>query len=586
MKDSLRLVAGLVFALVLAVQAVPPAELDYQGKVLVSDLPFTGSGCFKFAIADEDDALNYWANDGTAVGEPTGVITNAVVNGVFSTVLGAAPMSPMDPAIFSVDTDLYLRVWFSPTNTGFVEMRPAQKVVSAPYALNAGLVGGLTATEIENNSVAAATNAITLAGDVTGLPQNNTLGGGVVYDANVNAAANIDGTKVAQGTTSARGTLQLATGSTGAQAIATGHPVLNSYGRVNTLAATAPNSTLLLFGNSPVYVSNQAPNLVQIGLSSLPATSLALLSNVIWVATNGTSVGPGTIDKPYDSPQNGYNAAASKFVGQPATLAIAAGTYGSLTMSADNVHVIGFNRPVLDTLFVQATAHYTLYGKQRVENLVTVGPVIVLGTGGEVKLHNLNIWGGLIVNGSDVEVQHCHIKSSQMGVAAAAVGSGEEISNIGFYHSCIEQTMVVGAAALDVNQNVFNFEVLWCELVNPTAACIYDRQVSQIQPVHLYAQNYINGPPPSAGIWTVYDAATSTTIGFFNNTVMGHVGLASGNPPSHLQFFANNIVYGIINYPGSGNFGWTQAGAGTGADAANNTEHETTYPALPNTYRD
>ena len=73
MKRFLLTMVGLVGVAVTAF-AVPPAELDYQGKVLVNDLPFSGQGYFKFAIANEDGSANLWANDGTSVGEPSGFL--------------------------------------------------------------------------------------------------------------------------------------------------------------------------------------------------------------------------------------------------------------------------------------------------------------------------------------------------------------------------------------------------------------------------------------------------------------------------------------------------------------------------------
>ena len=346
----------LVAALLADAWSFPPAELDYQGKILVEDLPYTGAGYFKFAIANADSSQNFWANDGTSVGEPSGYLTNQVFNGVFSTLLGQAPMSPIDTTIFGVDTNLYLRVWFSTTASGFSEMLPAQPLASVPYALNAEQVGGLTASQIHDQSVATATNAITLAGDVTGLPQNNSLSLSVVFDGNVSPSANIDGTKIAQGSTAARGTLRLAIGSTGTAAIATGHPALNNYGVVNTLTAAAPNSALSVVGVGAVYVSNQAPNTVQIGLGALTLPPLPNIDNVIWVATNGTAAGPGTIEKPYDTPQNGYNAAVARYGLNPSVVLIAGGAYFStLNMNAGTVHVIGLARPQLSGLSVSGS---------------------------------------------------------------------------------------------------------------------------------------------------------------------------------------------------------------------------------------
>ena len=69
--------------------------------------------------------------------------------------------------------------------------------------------------------------------------------------------------------------------------------------------------------------------------------------------------------------------------------------------------------------------------------------------------------------------------------------------------------------------------------------------------------------------------------------VMANVAALSGiadNGTTRVAVGRDSGYYGVIlENTGSG---WTQAGSGTGADAANNTEHETDYPVLPNAYRD
>lgn len=130
--------------------ADPVAEIDYQGKVLVGDDAFTGQGYFKLALSDDASTTMFWSNDGTLSGEPAGVLTSEVFSGVFSLTLGdTGVMEPLDPDIFSAGEDLYLRVWFS-TNaaSGFEEMLPSQKLLSAPYAINADRLDGLDAAGI------------------------------------------------------------------------------------------------------------------------------------------------------------------------------------------------------------------------------------------------------------------------------------------------------------------------------------------------------------------------------------------------------------------------------------------------------
>lgn len=592
MKRFLLTMVGLVGVAVTAF-AVPPAELDYQGKVLVNDLPFSGQGYFKFAIANEDGSANLWANDGTSVGEPSGFLTNEVFNGVFSTVLGAPPMSPLLDTIFGLETNLYLRVWFSSTPSGFAEMLPHQKVVSAPYALNAGLVGGLTATEVRDNSVAAATNAITLAGDVNGPPHANSLGTSVVFDQQVSSTADIEGSKIQAGSLTNRGTLQIAAGSTGTDAIATGHPQLNAYGFVNLMAAPGPNSALTVSGVGAIYVSNVSPSTLQIGLNPGGLPALPSLDCVMWVATNGTLSGPGTIDQPYNNIQMAYLAAAAKYPNQPSAVLVAAGSYsGGLIMNAGSVHVIGMGRAELaQAVSVTVPRNPALLGKQRIENMVLKGPVTLAAGAEGIKLYNTKMMNGLTINCSSVEVQNCYMRSPEDTGWALKVGSGGAIRHIGIYHSAADQ-IAFPYATVQVAENVSHFEVLWCELASQVGSTVIeDLESAAISPVHLYAHNWIRGPTPATFVQAVVDYATPgfPTIGFYNNTVFGHVGSANaGNPATpHLQYYANNHVHGLINHPGgSWTIGWTQAGAGNGADAANNTEHQVNYPALPSVYRD
>jgi hypothetical protein len=122
----------------------PPTMINYQGMINVDSLPYTGSGYFKFAIVNSsggNGTLNYWANDGTASGEPGTAVPLAVSNGLFNVLLGDTSLGGMTQTIqdtvFS-ETNTYLRVWFSQDASGpFEALEPNQRIASVAYALHA-----------------------------------------------------------------------------------------------------------------------------------------------------------------------------------------------------------------------------------------------------------------------------------------------------------------------------------------------------------------------------------------------------------------------------------------------------------------
>lgn len=138
-------VSGLLLCAMAAAAADPPTEIDYQGRISVGQRPFVGTGYFKYAITDNEENTNYWSNDATAVGEPAASYAQTVNDGRFSTLLGAPPMHPIDPAALTAGTACFFRVWFSQDGSTFRELTPKQKVVSSPFALNALRLGGKSA---------------------------------------------------------------------------------------------------------------------------------------------------------------------------------------------------------------------------------------------------------------------------------------------------------------------------------------------------------------------------------------------------------------------------------------------------------
>ena len=703
---------------------VPPPEMDYQGKVLVNDIPLTGPGYFKYAISDEVGATNFWANDGTPTGEPANFVTNDCHNGVFSAILGGAPMADIDPTIFGLDTSLFLRVWFSSDGATFNEMLPAQDLLSAPYALNADMLDGyhaadllgggaetdpifsaspafgITAAQISRWNTAwgwgdhalagyltaetdpvwtAASNSyyqkteadglfVDVAGDtmtgaltinsgagneleIASAGNNVRVGNGAVAlisgvavgagaDGSMNGAA-VGGSALAQNTGAAFG--NLANGANNGSAVgyqangtasgtAVGYNSVGfSYGAAVGYGALAgwygaalgrgangaTNGVAVGFGANGAFTNvaigvaasaQQGAERIAIGhnvtndvdetarirgdlfmdggravYGRIPFATgsfrqllpLPPLQNAVFVATNGTSAGPGTVDRPFDTPQNAYTYAATTYAGQPAAVVIAAGRYPPLNMNAGNVHVIGESRCEITNLTITAAAN-SIAGKQRVENLIVLQTTIVAADLGEdVKFHNCRFELGLRIYGPNVEVQDCFA----MAQDAQAVIVGDGINNIDgialTQSSFLNDSGVYGT--VEVNLGVYNFEMLGCQVVNKSPfACIVDNETGPIVPLHLYTHNYIRGAPASVVVQDpAAGGAGGPTIAFAHNTVLGNVGLNG-----HLQFYANNLVYGLINNVG-GVPGWLQAGVGTGMDASGNTEHEVVAPALP-----
>jgi hypothetical protein len=123
-----------------------PTVLNYQGIVRVDDKPFGGPfGYFKFAIVDAvsgNGTTNYWANDGTASGEPTTAVPLPVSEGLFNVLLGNTSLTgmtePMEASVFA-NEPTYLRVWFSPTGipASYEALEPNQRIASVAHALRA-----------------------------------------------------------------------------------------------------------------------------------------------------------------------------------------------------------------------------------------------------------------------------------------------------------------------------------------------------------------------------------------------------------------------------------------------------------------
>ena len=351
-----------------------------------------------------------------------------------------------------------------------------------------------------------------------------------------------------------------------------------AYASINTLMATNPADVLTITGIDGVIVTSQPPATIAVGLDS----QRLVLSNLMWVAGNGSSNGPGSIDRPYDTPQRGYDAAVSRFGGLEAVVAIVGGVAPAdlnMNAAAANIHVVGIGRPRLNNLTVSAASAGR---KQRIEGLVVQSPTTVTNASG-VKFDNCRIeWSANLTGSAEIEFQNCYITA----VNSDALTIQNVSFNIAVYNSSIEMNGNL-FMAVNIADDCHNIEFIGNEIVNSIGTAVLDGQTTPLSPAlanHLYAFNYIKGfqhmegPHPLAVI-----TAGSNTVAFYQNLVYGDV----GHPTGHGQFFANNSLLGVINAINApGVAGWLQMGTGVPADPANNTEHFTIYPTVPDEWDD
>jgi len=145
--------------------ATVPSTMSYQGRVLAGGAPYNGTGYFKFAIVNAG-ITSFWSNNGSssAGSEPSVAVAVAVSNGLFKVLLGDTTLTgmsqPLSATVFAA-ADRRLRIWFSPTNSGFTQLLPDQPLTAAPFAFNAQALGGLDASTFVQQTELAASGFVT-----------------------------------------------------------------------------------------------------------------------------------------------------------------------------------------------------------------------------------------------------------------------------------------------------------------------------------------------------------------------------------------------------------------------------------------
>lgn len=166
-----------------AADQTPPGVISYQGMVNVNGSLYSGQGLFKFALVNSAGTAAFWSHDGTgqstAPYTPTGHITLTVSNGLFSVGLGDTSITGQTQPITAshvVTNDRALRVWFSDGVNGWERLTPDAQLTSAPYALNAAALEGMTAS-----------SDVSSGGDYVLLSSDGDIGVNGIYLTFVNA---------------------------------------------------------------------------------------------------------------------------------------------------------------------------------------------------------------------------------------------------------------------------------------------------------------------------------------------------------------------------------------------------------------
>jgi len=135
-------------------------------------------------------AFNGGAIDNAAIGTTTASTGKfTTLNATSLTVSGA-----VTAASFSGDGSALANLNASDLSSGTVAS--ARLPIASTTVLGAVKVDGTTVTADVNGVLSVPAGGITLAGDVSGPANNNTIGAGKIFDANVNVLAAISGTKV------------------------------------------------------------------------------------------------------------------------------------------------------------------------------------------------------------------------------------------------------------------------------------------------------------------------------------------------------------------------------------------------------
>jgi hypothetical protein len=216
-----------------AAQAAVPLLLNHQGRIAVSGTNFQGTGQFKFALVNANGSTTYWSNDGTssAGSQPSTAVSLQVTTGLYSVILGdtALPNMAAIPSAVFENTDVRLRIWFNDGINGSQHITPDQRLVAAPYALNAARAESVPDASITSVKLAS---GLTLAGTTVGSFSGSLTGSATDFTGSL--AGDVTGTQTATTISSSTVTAKLITGfSSGAGTITASDTLLSAINKLH-----------------------------------------------------------------------------------------------------------------------------------------------------------------------------------------------------------------------------------------------------------------------------------------------------------------------------------------------------------------
>ncbi len=156
------------FLLFLATAGISEAQttgvINYQGRVMVGDTLFKGTGLLKFALVNADASKTFWRNSSVSAGssEPAAPVSVQVAAGLYNVALGdtAIPnMATLPSTVFAeavsqtTANPIFLRVWFNDGINGFQLLTPDTRVTPVAFAMAASFAQ--TAATVADGSITA-----------------------------------------------------------------------------------------------------------------------------------------------------------------------------------------------------------------------------------------------------------------------------------------------------------------------------------------------------------------------------------------------------------------------------------------------
>ena len=165
---------SLFAALLLGLSALGqvPGMLNYQGKLAVGGIPFTGTCQFKFALVSAAGDRTFWSHNNTGASGSVPAdppVFVPVSHGLFSVNLGDVTVSNMTQAVPSTvftNSNVYLRIWVNDGTNGWERLSPDSRVTSTAYAMvSENLIGPVPADRLPAN-VALIDASQTFSGEI------------------------------------------------------------------------------------------------------------------------------------------------------------------------------------------------------------------------------------------------------------------------------------------------------------------------------------------------------------------------------------------------------------------------------------